>query len=73
VRKVARDRQWTAAGGERVSARYGVGRDRQRTAARGGPGVSVTIDGPYMERRKSGLRGEPEDTRDRPFAKPCAA
>jgi hypothetical protein len=41
ARKVARDLQWTAAGGEGVSARYGVGRDRQRTAARGGPVLAM--------------------------------
>ena len=41
MRKVARDRQWTAAGGEGVSARYGVDRDRQWTTARGGPVLAM--------------------------------
>jgi len=41
VRKVARDRQWTTAGGEGVSARYGVDHDRQRTAAHGGPVLAM--------------------------------
>ena len=36
-------------------------------------GGFVTIDGPYMARRKFGSCGGPGDTLDRPFAKLCAA
>jgi hypothetical protein len=65
-------------GAWRVGARDGVPRhfDWLRTAASGGPGVSVansrSMEHIWRE-EMSGSRGGPEDARDRAFAKPTMA